>query len=100
MSYENETKKLLGYFNSERGQVMVNAIFEKRSVYSRVGDNRMEFMLATAIEFYCNGAEIRIRASDVYAFMGLLNGYTKEFCRSRNHIMRQLEKLGITVEGA
>ena len=98
MSYGDETKKQLGNFNSEMGSVQVYAVFEKKVIFSR-DNQRMEFVIPVAIEFYWNGAFFRIKAEDISAFMGLLNGYTKEFSRTRNSIMRSLERIGIRIEG-
>lgn len=97
MSYgANERKKSVGNFYHENGSVMVNIVYEERSVY--VGSNHAKFSLPVALEFVTGGTQVRIRADDVRGFVGMLSGTAEEFNRSRDAVVRKLEKLGIYID--
>jgi hypothetical protein len=95
MSYGNERKKQIGTFYHERGTVMVNVVYEERSVY--VGSSNQKFVFPVAFELMVNNMEFRIKAEDLRGFIAVICGNAEEFHRSRDIAMRRMEKLGVDI---
>jgi hypothetical protein len=96
MSYGNETKKQIGSFYNDRGQVNVNVVYEERSGYT--GSDHKRFLLPVAFELMVNNMEFRIKATDLRGFVAVISANAEEFHRSRDIVTRKMERLGIDVE--
>jgi hypothetical protein len=96
MSYGAERKKLLGTFQHDRGSMDVNIVYEELSVF--VGSSKVQLVVPVAMELMTGSVEFRVKAEDLRGFIGLISGNADEFCRSRDIIMRKLEKLGVNIE--
>ena len=94
-----ERKKNLGSFATERGSVGVFIVYEEIPVRTK-SDGVVRVVLPTFIEFLAgNTGEIRIKVEDLDGFVGLMGGHAREVRRARLAALRDLDRLGVQLSG-
>jgi hypothetical protein len=93
-----ERKKQLGTFYSERGGVNVNLVYEEVPVSDSEG-RVARVLIPTYVEFLSSGVEMRVKVEDLDGFVGMLGGHAREVRRARMLALRDLDKLGVKLSG-